>query len=143
MLKQAVFLCDIAKDIRRKNKLKIVFNDATELAVQAVRVDGAGALRVKTVSATQEELKTIFQNELKSKRIIVQEREKTLAEYVNYTIFDGIMLYNAGFLEVILYRKGETAEEKLERLQKENEGLKEQVDFLTQCMLEMSEMVYQ
>ena len=103
----------------------------------------AGALRIKTVSATQEELRVIFKNNVKTKKIIVLEREKTLAEYINYTKFDGIMLYNAGFLESVLYREGESPEEKLERLQEENEGLKEQVDFLTQCMLEMSEMVYQ
>jgi hypothetical protein len=123
--------------------VKILFNDATELTVQKVYVDEAGALRIKTVSATQEELRVIFKNNVKTKKIIVLEREKTLAEYINYTKFDGIMLYNAGFLESVLYREGESPEEKLERLQEENEGLKEQVDFLTQCMLEMSEMVYQ
>ncbi len=123
--------------------MKILFNDATELTVQKVYVDEAGALRIKTVSATQEELRVIFKNNVKTKKIIVLEREKTLAEYINYTKFDGIMLYNAGFLESVLYREGESPEEKLERLQEENEGLKEQVDFLTQCMLEMSEMVYQ
>ena len=123
--------------------MKILFNDATELTVQKVYVDEAGALRIKTVSATQEELRVIFENNVKTKKIIVLEREKTLAEYINYTKFDGIMLYNAGFLESVLYREGESPEEKLERLQEENEGLKEQVDFLTQCMLEMSEMVYQ
>ena len=122
--------------------MKILFNDATELTVQKVYVDEAGALRIKTVSATQEELRVIFKNNVKTKKIIVLEREKTLAEYINYTKFDGIMLYNAGFLESVLYREGESPEEKLERLQEENEGLKEQVDFLTQCMLEMSEMVY-
>lgn len=123
--------------------MKILFNDATELIVQKVYVDEAGALRIKTVSATQEELKAIFQDGVKTKKIIVQERERTLAEYINYTEFDGIMMYNAGFLEAVLYREGESPEEKLERLHEENEGLKEQVDILTQCMLEMSEMVYQ
>ena len=104
--------------------MKITFNDATELQAQSVYVDPAGALRIKTISATQDQLREMFSVELKTKRITVEERGQTLAVYENYTQFEGITVYNAGILEPFLYKAGETPEEKIESLAAENTQLK-------------------
>lgn len=123
--------------------MKIIFNDATELQVQQVYIDPAGALRIKTISAPQEELVQIFSNQEKTKKIIVQERGQTLGEYEKYIQFDGIMSYTAGILEPVLYKEGETLIEKIARLESEKQALQDKVDMLKECILEMSEMVYQ
>ena len=123
--------------------MKITFNDATELQAQSVYIDSTGALRIKTISATQEQLREMFSDELKTKRITVEERGQTLAVYENYTQFEGFTVYNAGILEPFLYKAGETPEEKIESLVAENKQLKETVEMLQGCILEMSETVYQ
>lgn len=137
--------------------MKIIFNDATELQVQKVYTDASGALRIKTISATQEQLKELFSDQTKTKKVTVQERGQTLAVYENYTQFDGIMSYTAGILEPVLYKADESPAEKIQRLEMENEALLkkvgmlegenvallEKVDMLTGCMLEVSELVYQ
>ena len=124
--------------------MKVVFNDATELQVQSVDIE-SDALKLKFLSAvaSQEKLADIFNDPQKTKRIVVQENEKKVAEYENYTKLDGIMVYTGGILEPVLYRNGETTEEKIAKLQEANTALKEQNDMLTQCILEMSELVYQ
>lgn len=124
--------------------MKVVLNDATELQVQSVDIK-SDALKLKFLSAvaSQEKLADIFNDPHKTKRIVVQENEKKVAEYENYTKLDGIMVYTGGILEPVLYRNGETTEEKIAKLQEANTALKEQNDMLTQCILEMSELVYQ
>ena len=119
------------------------FNDATELQAQSVHVDSAGALRIKTISATQDQLRAMFSDTVKTKRITVEERGQTLAVYENYTQFEGITVYNAGILEPFIYKAGETPAEKIESLAAENTQLKETVEILQGCILEMSELVYQ
>ncbi len=123
--------------------MKIIFNDASELQVQQVYTDASEALRIKTISDTQEALKEMFSDRTKTRKMIVQERGQTLAVYEGYTLFEGIMSYTAGILEPVLYRIGETPEERIQKLSEENAALLQQVDMLTQCMLEMSERVYQ
>lgn len=124
--------------------MKVVLNDATELQVQSADIE-SDALKLKFLStvASQEKLADIFNDPQKTKRIVVQESEKKVAEYENYTKLDGIMVYTGGILEPVLYRNGETTEEKIAKLQEANTALKEQNDMLTQCILEMSELVYQ
>ena len=85
----------------------------------------------------------MFSDRTKTRKMIVQERGQTLAVYEGYTLFEGIMSYTAGILEPVLYRIGETPEERIQKLSEENAALLQQVDMLTQCMLEMSELVYQ
>ena len=124
--------------------MKVVLNDATELQVQSVDIE-SDALKLKFLSAaaSQEKLADIFNDPQKTKRIVVQENEKKVAEYENYTKLDGIMVYTGGILEPVLYGNGETTEEKIAKLQEANTAMKEQNDMLTQCILEMSELVYQ
>lgn len=124
--------------------MKVVLNDATELQVQSVDIE-SDALKLKFLSAvaSQEKLADIFNDPQKTKRIVVKENEKKVAEYENYTKLDGIMVYTGGIMEPVLYRNGETTEEKIAKLQKDNTALKEKNDMLTQCILEMSELVYQ
>ena len=53
------------------------------------------------------------------------------------------MKYTAGILGVVLYKVGETVEEMMNALIKENEALKEKTEMLEGCILEMSEKVYE
>lgn len=123
--------------------MKIIFNDATELVVQSATIRGDGGLLIKTISDTEANLKNMFQDQTKTKKMTVTERESTLGEYENYTNMDAIVKYTAGIIGVILYKVGETPAEKMEALASENAGLKKTVDMLQGCILEMSESVYQ
>ena len=123
--------------------MKIIFNDATELVVQSATIRGDGGLLIKTISDTEANLKNMFQDQTKTKKMTVTERESTLGEYENYTNMDAIVKYTAGITGVILYKVGETPAEKMEALASENAGLIKTVDMLQECILEMSELVYQ
>ena len=123
--------------------MKIIFNDASELIVQSASIRADGSLLIKTISATEEELRSMFQDEFKTKKMTVTERESTVATYENYTNMDAIVKYTAGITGVILYKVGETPAEKTEALASENAELKKTVDMLQECILEMSELVYQ
>ena len=123
--------------------MKIIFNDATELSIQSTEIRMDGSLLIKSISATEEELRTIFSDSFKLQKMTVKERESTIAEYENYTNMDAIVKYTAGIIGVILYKVGETPAEKMEALASENAGLKKTVDMLQECILEMSELVYQ
>lgn len=129
--------------------MKLLFNDATELQIQQAYVAG-GTLRIKTISATQEQLRAMFSDSMKTKKLTVVERENTIAEYEKYTEYEGTMVYAGGILEVHLQKSGETIEEKLARVLEENKELKQECNALTEdnelmkaCILEMSELVYQ
>ena len=123
--------------------MKLIFNDATELTIQSAEIRPDGSLMIKTISDTEENLKTIFQDGFKTKKMIIKERESTIGTYENYTELEGIMKYTAGILGVVLYKSDETPEDKLESLKKENAELKANMDMLQGCILEMSELVYQ
>lgn len=123
--------------------MKIIFNDATELTIQSAEIRMDGSLLIKSISATEEGLRTIFSDSFKLQKMTVKERESTIAEYENYTNMDAIVKYTAGIIGVILYKVGETPAEKMEALASENAGLKKTVDMLQECILEMSELVYQ
>lgn len=123
--------------------MKLIFNDATELTIQSATIRTDGSLLIKSISATEEELRTMFQDEFKTQKMVVTERESTLGEYENYTNMDAIVKYTAGITGVILYKVGETPAEKTEALASENAELKKTVDMLQECILEMSELVYQ
>ena len=123
--------------------MKLIFNDATELTIQSAEIRPDGSLMIKTISDTEENLKTIFQDGFKTKKMIIKERESTIGTYENYTELEGIMKYTAGILGVVLYKSDETPEDKLEALKKENAELKANMDMLQGCILDMSELVYQ
>ncbi|RGR58375.1 hypothetical protein [Dorea formicigenerans] len=123
--------------------MKITFNDATELVVQSASIRADGSLLIKTISATEEELRSMFQDEFKTKKMTVTERESTVATYENYTNLNALVKYIGGILGVVLYKSDETPEDKLEALKKENAELKANMDMLKGCILEMSELVYQ
>ena len=123
--------------------MKITFNDGQELQIQQVTEQTDGALLIKTISAHEDKLKTLFADAMTTKRMTVQERGTEDVVYEKYTIFDAIVKYTAGILGVILYREGEDPDSQIETLKKENADLKEQLEQLRGCILEMSELVYQ
>lgn len=93
--------------------MKIIFGDATELAVQQVYTDG-NALKIKVVGKTPEELRTVFEDPIKTVKMTVKEMESTVATYEGYTDFTGIFCYTGGILEPCLCKVGKTTEERLE-----------------------------
>ena len=130
--------------------LKNIFNDGQELQIQQAALQADGGLLVKTISATEEQLRAMFSDAFATRRMTIQERNATVAEYENYTRFDAIVKYTAGILGVLMYKEGESPEDRIkaleaanEALEATNEALREKSDMLEQCILEMSELVYQ
>lgn len=123
--------------------MKNIFNDATELTIQSVDIQSDGALLIKTISATEDELRTMFQDEFKTQKMIIQERENTLGTYEGYTQLDAIVKYTAGILGVILYKVDDTPEDRISKimnqLQQIQDNLDDAVVELTETMAAMQE----
>lgn len=105
--------------------MKIIFNDATELVVQSASIRADGSLLIKTISATEEELRTMFQDEFKTQKMVATERESTLAEYENYTDLNAVVKYTAGILGVVMYREKESPMDRIDALEEHVDDLKE------------------
>lgn len=116
--------------------MKIIFNDLTEMLIQSAEIQPDGSLLIKTITESEEQLKSRFQDESAVKKMSVTEREDVLDVYEGYSDLQAIVKYTAGIIGVILYKRGETPEERIEKLQRT-------VDMLQECILEMSEQVYQ
>ena len=123
--------------------MKNIFNDATELTIQSVDIQSDGALLIKTISATEDELRTMFQDDFKTQKMIIQERENTLGTYEGYTQLDAIVKYTAGILGVILYKVDDTPEDRISKimnqLQQIQDNLDDAVVELTETMAAMQE----
>lgn len=108
--------------------MKITFNDGQELQIQQVTTRPDGALLIKTISAAEDQLKTLFSNSLTTKKMTVSERGAADITYENYTKLDAIVKYTAGILGVVLYREGETLEDKLTTLAEKYTELQDNVN---------------
>lgn len=65
--------------------MKVIFNDASELVIQSATIGTDGALMIKTISATLDELQGIFSDPFRTQKMTVTERENTVALYDGYT----------------------------------------------------------
>ena len=97
--------------------MKLVFNDATELVIQSASIRADGSLLIKTISAAEEELRSMFQDEFKTKKMTVTERESTVATYENYTNLNALVKYIGGILGVVIYREKESPMDRIGALE--------------------------
>lgn len=100
------------------------FNDATELQAQSAELVG-NLLQIKTISVTQDELRTKFQDEFACKKIQVVAREQAVAEYENYTQLLRVEEYTGGILGVAMEQVGKSTEERLAENEEQVTILKE------------------
>ena len=105
--------------------MKITFNYATELIVQSASIRADGSLLIKTISATEEELRSMFQDEFKTKKMTVTERESTVATYENYTNLNALVKYIGGILGVVIYREKESPMDRIDALEEHVDNLTE------------------
>ena len=105
--------------------MKITFNDATELVVQSASIRTNGSLLIKTISVTEEELRSMFQDEFKTKKMTVTERESTVATYENYTNLNALVKYIGGILGVVMYREKESPMDRIDALEEHVDNLTE------------------
>ena len=84
--------------------MKIIFNDATEIAVQQVEPYGE-YLRILVVGTTPEQLKVLFTDSSRTARMIVQERGQTIATYEGYTAFYRTEIYTGKVYGVVMYKQ--------------------------------------
>lgn len=88
--------------------MKIIFNDATEQTVQQVTASG-DHLQILSLEDPAT-LRTYFEDPLKVKKITVQERGQTIAEYEGYTDLYSIAWTPGGIYIVTMYRPDQTPE---------------------------------
>ena len=105
--------------------MKIIFNDATELTIQSAEIRTDGSLLIKTISATEEELRTMFQDKFKTQKMTVTERESTVATYENYTNLNALVKYIGGILGVVIYREKESPMDRIDALEEHVDNLTE------------------
>ena len=105
--------------------MKIIFNDASELVVQSASIRVDGSLLIKTISATEEELRTMFQDEFKTQKMVVTERESTVATYENYTNLNALVKYIGGILGVVMYKEKESPMDRIDALEEHVDNLTE------------------
>lgn len=89
--------------------MKIIFNDATEIAVQQVEPYGE-YLRILTAGNTPEQLKVLFTDASRTARMIVQERGQTVATYEGYTALYRTEIYTGKIYGVVMYKANKTPE---------------------------------
>lgn len=106
--------------------MKITFNDASEMTIQSATIRTDGSLLIKTISITEDELRNTFQDEFRTKKITVTERETTVAEYEDYTNLNALVKYTGGILGVVMYREKESPMDRID-------ALEEHVDNLTKA----------
>lgn len=56
---------------------------------------------------------------------------------------DAVVKYTAGILGIVMYQEEQAPEDRIKALEKEKADVKEKIDQLEGCLLEMSELVYQ
>lgn len=105
--------------------MKITFNDATEMTIQSASIRVDGSLLIKTISATEEELRTMFQDEFKTRKMVATERESTVATYENYTNLNALVKYIGGILGVVMYREKESPMDRIDALEENVDNLTE------------------
>ena len=105
--------------------MKIIFNDTSELTIQSASIRTDGSLLIKTISATEEELRSMFQDEFKTKKMTVTERESTVATYENYTNLNALVKYIGGILGVVMYREKESPMDRIDTLEEHVDNLTE------------------
>ena len=95
--------------------MKIVFNDLSELTVQSVVLNG-GYLEVKTISAEPAELRALFEDETKTRKMKVYEKKDLLATYEGYTVFYRTEEYTGQIYGVTVYKPEATPEQQTDIL---------------------------
>lgn len=92
--------------------MRIIFSDATALTVQSVTNEG-DYLSIRTISATPEQLRTMFQDTYKTKRIIVEEMGKQTV-YEGFTTYYCSEEYPGKIYGIVMYRPEKTPEAQAE-----------------------------
>ena len=118
--------------------MKLLFKDGQTLQVQSISA-ADGVLHVNVINNVYEQLKHLFTDPETTGRIEVDE---TTDVYENYTIFSYIRENSGGIWIVELQQEGKDTATRVAELETENAALKEQVDMLTEGILELSEEVY-
>lgn len=90
----------------------IVFNDASELAAQDVKTYG-DYLMIKSLIAPAQ-LRAMFEDPVKTRKIQVKERGQVIAEYEGYTQFYRVEEYTCQIYGVTMYRPERTPEAQAE-----------------------------
>lgn len=88
--------------------MKAIFNDATELSVQQAIPEG-DYLKILSLEHP-ETLRQYFEDPLKTKKIIIQERGQTIATYEGYASLYRIEVYSGGIYTVVMYKPEKTPE---------------------------------
>lgn len=96
--------------------MKIIFNDATEISVQAVKTFG-DYLNILTVGNTPEQLRVLFEDAGRTAKMTVQERGQTVGVYEGYTAFHRTEIYTGKIYGVTMYRPERTPEVQAEMQQ--------------------------
>lgn len=86
----------------------IVFNDASELSIQDVKCLG-DYLMIKSLVASAQ-LRAMFEDPVKTRKIQIKERGQIIAEYEGYTQFYRIEEYTGQIYGVTMYRTERTPE---------------------------------
>lgn len=95
--------------------MKVIFNDASELSVQ--QVTGSGDhLQILSLEDPAT-LRSYFEDPLKVKKLTVQERGQTVAEYEGYTDLYSIAWTPGGIYIVTMYKPDQTPEVQTEKAQ--------------------------
>ena len=82
---------------------KIIFNDASSIPVQKV-TPGGGYLKILTLESP-ETLRQYFSDPLKTRKMVVQERGQTIAEYEGYTQLYEIAWSPGNIYTVVMYKQ--------------------------------------
>lgn len=56
----------------RRDNMKVIFNDASEMMIQSADIRVDGSLLIKTISVTEDELRSTFQDTFRTKKMVMR-----------------------------------------------------------------------
>lgn len=104
--------------------MELIFNDATSISVQQVE-EKDGALHIKTIGNTPEQLRVLFEDKNKTLYMKVQELGHTLAEFGGYTEFYRTEEYAGKIYGIVMNQAGKSTEERLNEAEKRIKDIQE------------------
>lgn len=99
--------------------MKLIFNDATHIEIESANHRG-NELVFKVTRA--EGIAEYFEDEDKTRRMVVKRDDEVLYTFEGFSSFYGITECTDGTFDVIMYKSGQTPEERIKFLEEDVEA---------------------
>ncbi len=115
--------------------MELTFNDSGKITVQSYVVLG-GQLKIRMIHTDRDAILNDFRDVSKTIAMKIKNDSGDISTFERYTTFTSLTEYTGGVWEVCMTKEGASMQELIS-------GLSDQIQLLSDCVLELSEMVYE